>query len=141
MISNSDFLLSSTCIGGTISSKITKTFKYSLGGIFIECLLFSKHFLKRRKLRRSKKRQSEGGGTPSKSKYMPRAKVKELFTKEKAFNEGASKAIFEGLKDYAANCSSNTSAAQKKVTIASTGTSMLNKITKLRPGAKGDNSP
>ena len=61
-----------------------------------------------------------------------------MLAEQQAFNENASKTIFEGINDVVATCSSNTSAAQKFVTIAGTSTSILNQITKLRPGAKGD---
>ena len=95
-------------------------------------------FLDKKKAEKEKKRkrQSEGGDSNSKSKWMSCADVQAMLTEEQTFNENASKAIFQGLTDYVANCSSNTSAAQKKVTIANHGTSILNEITKLRPGAK-----
>ena len=44
----------------------------------------------------------------------------------------------QGFTDFSANCSSNSSAAQKKAAIADHSTSILNKITKLHPGAKGN---
>ena len=69
---------------------------------------------------------------------MSRAEVKELFVEKEAFNEGASKAIFEGLNDLDASISVNTNAAQKKVAFAQAGTSMLNDITKLHSGSKGN---
>ena len=97
-------------------------------------------FLDKKKAKKKKrKRQSEGGESNSKSKWMSCAEVQAMLAEERTFNENASKAIFEGLNDFA-NCS-NMNAAQKKVTIASTGTSILNKIVKLRPGAKGNDSP
>ena len=69
---------------------------------------------------------------------MSRAEVQTIMAEERIFNANASKAIIQGLTDFSANCSSNSSAAQKKVAIADHSTSILNKITKLRPGAKGN---
>ena len=61
-----------------------------------------------------------------------------MVAEERTFNANASKAIAQRLTDFSANCSSNSSAAQKKAAIADHSTSILNEIIKLRPGAKGN---
>ena len=61
-----------------------------------------------------------------------------MMAERDTFNTNASKVIAQGFTDFSANCSSNLSAAQKKVTIAEHTSSVLNEIVKLRPGGKGN---
>ena len=96
-------------------------------------------FLAKKKAEKDKKRkrQSEGGKSNSKSKFMSRAEVEAMMAERDNFNMNASKVIAQGFNNFS-NCSSNLSAAQKKVTIAEHTSSVLNEIVKLHPGGKGN---
>ena len=91
-------------------------------------------------MKKKQKRQSEGGGTPSKSKYMSRAEVVEIIAEEKAFHEGVTNIILKGLNDIGASISTNLTGTQKKLAFnfVQAGKFILNDISKLHSGAKGD---
>ena len=96
-------------------------------------------FLRKKKAEK-RKRQNEGGGSNSKGKFMSRAEVQAMIAEDRDLIASTSKVINQELTECVAKCSSNTSAAQKKVSIAETGSSILNDITKLRAGAKGNDT-
>ena len=94
-------------------------------------------FLCKKREDKKRKRQNEGGGSNSKSKFMSRADVQAMIAEDRDFITNTSKVINQELTDCVAKCSSNSSTAQKKVSIQEHGSSMLNEITKLRSGGKG----
>ena len=69
---------------------------------------------------------------------MSRAEVQAMIAEDRDFIANTSKTITQGITDFSANCSSNSSAAQKKASIAEHTSSVLNEIVKLRPGGKGN---
>ena len=94
-------------------------------------------FLRKKKAEKRKRQSEGGGGSNSKGKFMSRAEVQAMIAEERETISSTAKVINQELTDCVAKCSSNSSTAQKKVSIQEHGSSILNEITKLRSGGKG----